>query len=97
MVNDSIPSKYAKLEESFDGFINRSPIRFEYEKSPFHTIVYDGTGTGKTYFVRQYLKLHKAQDQDQIEDNKNKIIICKHDREFNTLSLILDLIHVTKI
>ena len=54
---DSIPSKYTKLEESFGGFMNRSQVRFEYEKSPLHTIVYGGTGTGKTYFIRQYLKL----------------------------------------
>ena len=61
---DSIPSKYAKLEESFGGFMNRNLVRFEYEKSPFHTIVYGGTGTGKTYFVRQYLKLYSVQNQD---------------------------------
>ena len=53
MIYNSIPSKYAKLEERFDGFIKRSLIRFEYEKSPLHTIVYGGTGTGKTNFVRQ--------------------------------------------
>ena len=53
---DSIPSKYTKLEESFGGFMNRSLVRFEYEKSPLHTIVHGGTGTGKIYFIRQYLK-----------------------------------------
>ena len=58
IINDSIPSKYLKLEESFGGFMNRSLIRFEYERSPLHTIVYGGTGTGKTYFIRQYLKLY---------------------------------------
>ena len=31
MVYDSIPSKYAKLEESFGGFIKKSLVRFEYE------------------------------------------------------------------
>ena len=30
--------------------MNRNLVRFEYEKSPLHTIVYGGTGTGKTYF-----------------------------------------------
>ena len=45
---NSIPSKYTKLEGSFGGFMNRSLVRFEYEKSPLHTIVYGGTGTGKT-------------------------------------------------
>ena len=48
-----MPSKYTKLEESFGGFMNRSLVSFEYEKSPLHTVVYGGTGRGKTYFVRQ--------------------------------------------
>ena len=47
-----IPSKYTKLEESFGGFMNRSLVRFEYEKSSLHTIVFGGTGTGNTYFNR---------------------------------------------
>ena len=51
IIYDSIPSKYTKLEESFGGFMNRSLVRFEYEKSPLHAIVYGGTGTGKTYFL----------------------------------------------
>ena len=50
IIHDSIPSKYTKLEESFVGFMNRSLVRFEYERSPLHTIVYGGTGRGKTYF-----------------------------------------------
>ena len=45
---DSLPSKYTKLEESLGGFMNRSLVRFEYEKSPLHSIVYGGTGTSKT-------------------------------------------------
>ena len=45
--------------------MNRSLVRFEYEKSPLHTIVYGGTGTGKKYFIRQYLKLYSVQSQDQ--------------------------------
>ena len=48
--------------------MNRSLVRFEYEKSPLHTIVYGGTGTGKTYFIRQYLKLYSIQNQDQDQD-----------------------------
>ena len=80
IIYDSRPSKYTKLEESFGGFMNRSLVRFEYEKSPLHTTVYAGTGTGKTYFIRQYLKLyldhdqvqdqiqHQVQDQDQVQD-----------------------------
>ena len=44
--------------------MNRSLVRFEYERSPLHTIVYGGTGTGKTYFIRQYLKLYLVQNQD---------------------------------
>ena len=66
IIYDSRPSKYTILEESFGGFMNRSLVRFEYEKSPLHTIVYGGTGTGKTYFIRQYLKLYL--DQDQVQD-----------------------------
>ena len=61
----SIPSKCTKLEESFGGFMNRNLVRFEYEKSPLYTIVYGGTGTWKTYFIRQYLKLYSDQDQDE--------------------------------
>ena len=47
IIHDSIPSRYTKLEEGFGGFMNRSLVRFEYEKSPLNTIVYGGTGTGK--------------------------------------------------
>ena len=68
IIHDSRPSKYTKLEESFGGFMNRILVRFEYEKSPLHTIVYGGTGTGKTYFIRQYLKLYSVQNQDQDQD-----------------------------
>ena len=60
IIYDSRPSKYTKLEESFGGFMNRSLARFEYEKSLLHTTVYGGTGTGKTYFIRQYLKLYSV-------------------------------------
>ena len=38
--------------------MNRRLVRFEFEKSPLQTIVYGATGTGKTYFVRQFLKLY---------------------------------------
>ena len=40
IVYDSIASKYTKLEESFCGFIERCLVRFEYQKSPLHNIVY---------------------------------------------------------
>ena len=54
--------------------MNRSLVRFEYEKSPLHTIVYGGTGTGKTYFIRQYLKLYLDHGQVQDENqNQNQI------------------------
>ena len=87
----SIPSKYTKLEEGFGGFKNRSLIRFEQEKSPLPTIVYGGTGTGKTYFIRQYLKLYLDQNQNQNEGQnqnqdqdqaKSMIIVCKDDRDW---------------
>ena len=45
--------------------MNRNLVRFEYEKSPLNTIVYGGTGTGKTYFIRQYLKLYSVEDQNE--------------------------------
>ena len=85
VIYDSIPSKYTKQEESFGGFMNRSLVRFEYEKSPLHTIVYGGTGTGKTYFIRQYLKLYLDLDQDQNRDQnqaKNIVIVRKDDRDW---------------
>ena len=91
IIYDSIPSKHTKLEESFGGFMNRSLVRFEYEKSPLHTIVYGGTGTGKTYFIRQYLKLYSVQNQNR-DQNQNKdqnqeqakkiVIVCKDDRDW---------------
>ena len=77
IVYHSVPSKYTQLEESFGGFINRSLVRFEYEKSPLYIIIYVVTGTGKTYFVRQYLKLYLDQDRRSI------IILCKDERDLN--------------
>ena len=74
--------------------MNRSLVRFEYEKSPLHTIVYGGTGTVKTYFIRQYLKLYSVQNQAKII-----VIVCKDDRdwmdpELSLISFILGLINV---
>ena len=77
--------------------MNRSLVRFEYEKSQLHIIVYGGTGTGKTYFIRQYLKLYSVQnhnqnqnqnqDQDQNQNQnqeqaKKIVIMCKDDRDW---------------
>ena len=72
-----MPSKYTKLEEGVDVFMNRSMVRFELEKSPLHTIVYGGTGTGMTYFVRQYLKLYQQspftdQEQEQKQEQEQE-------------------------
>ena len=50
MIYDSIPSKYTKLE-AIGGFMNKILVRFEYEKSALHNIVYGGTVTGKTYLI----------------------------------------------
>ena len=72
IIYDSIPSKYAKLEEKFGGIMIRSLVRFEYEKSPLHTIVYGGTGTGKKYFIRQYLKLYRSGYTDQNQNQNAK-------------------------
>ena len=70
LVYSDLPSKYTKLEENFGGFMNRSLVRFEFEKS-LHTIVYGATGTGKTYFVKHYLKLYL--DEEQYQDNNDMI------------------------
>ena len=35
IIYDLIPSKYTKLEESFGGFMNRSLVRFEYERNHY--------------------------------------------------------------
>ena len=72
VIYNSIPSKYTKLEEKFGGFMNRSLVRFEYEKSPLHTIVYGGTGTGETYFTRQYLKLYLDPRSGYTDQNQNQ-------------------------
>ena len=85
IIYDSIPSKYTKLEESFGGFMNRSLVRFEYENSRLHTIVYGGTGTGRTCLIRQYLKLYldprsgytdqnQNQNQDQGQDQGSNLV-----------------------
>ena len=85
IIYDSIPSKHTKLEESFGGFMNRSLLRFEYEKSPLHTIVYGGTGTGKTYFIEQYLKLYLDHDQvqDQVQDQDQDLRSSLTDQDQN--------------
>ena len=94
LIYDSIPSKYTKLEESFGGFMNSSLVRFEYKKLPLHTIAYGGTGTGKTYFFRPYLKLYldprsgytdQNQDQNQNQNQQQAESIntvCKVDRDW---------------
>ena len=46
--------------------MNRSLVKFEYEKSPLLTIVYGGTGTGKTFFIRQYLKFYLDPRTDSV-------------------------------
>ena len=72
--------------------MNRSLVRFEYEKSPSHTIVYGGTGTDKTYFIRHCLKLYldprsaytdqnQKQHQNQ-QQAKNIFLVCKDDRDW---------------
>ena len=59
IMHDSMPSKNTKLDENFGGFIHRRALRFELENSSLHTIIiYGATGTGKTYFLRQYLDLY---------------------------------------
>ena len=83
IIYHSIPSK-KKLDESFAGFINKSLLRFKYETSSLHTIVYGGSGTGKTYFVKENLKLNLDQDldQDQDQDRRSIVIVCKDEGEW---------------
>ena len=63
--------------------LERSLIRFEYKKSPLHSIFYGGTGTGKIYFDRQSLKLYEQQtlteglSRTQIEKIKLKLTKTK--------------------
>ena len=48
-------------------------------------MVYGGSGTGKTYFIRQYLKLYSVQDQDENQNRnhtKKIVIMCKGDRDW---------------
>ena len=82
IIYDSIPSKYTKLDKRFAGFMNRSLVRFEYEKSPLHTIVCGGTGTGKTYFIIKYLKLYLDPRSCYTDQAKNIIIVFKDDRDW---------------
>ena len=66
--------------------MNRSLVRLEYENLPLHTIVYGGTGTGKTYFIRQYLKLYldpnqiQNQDQNQNQDQDQGSNLVNHEK-----------------
>ena len=65
--------------------MNRSLFRFEYEKSPLHTIVYGGTGTDKTYIIRQYLKLYLDPrsgytDQKQNQDQDLRSSLVNHEQ-----------------
>ena len=82
-----------KLEEKFGGFLYRTLVVFEFEKSPLHSNVYGATGTGKTYFVRQYLKLYlvgdqnqnqnQDQNQNQNQEQKQIIVVCKDEKDWN--------------
>ena len=59
--------------------MNKSLVRFEFEKSPLHTLVFGASNTGKTYFVKQYLNLYR---EDEDEHKKKIIIVCKDEREW---------------
>ena len=50
IIYDSVPSKCDALEKIFKGHEDEKLKQFENEKSPLHTIVYGGTGTGKNIF-----------------------------------------------
>ena len=77
LVYSDLQSKFTKLEENFSGFMNGSLVRFDFEKSPLHTIVYGATGTGKTFFIKQYSKLYQNgeawSETHQEQDNKDTV------------------------
>ena len=58
-------SKYTKLEECFEVFMNEILVKFEFEKSPLHTIVYGASNTGKIHFVKPYLNLYREDKEEQ--------------------------------
>ena len=93
IIYDELPSKYTKLEESFEGFMGKSLFRFEFEKSPLHNNYYGATGTGKTYFVRHYLKLYLDQEGPSAlvferasglpqQKQKQIVIICRDEKDW---------------
>ena len=49
IIYDSAPTKYDALKKRFGGYEEKVLKEFEYEKYPLPTIVYGGTGTGKTF------------------------------------------------
>ena len=79
LIYDALPSKHNKIEESFEGFMNKSLARLEFEMSPLHTIVYGASNTGKTYFVKNYLILCQ---KDEEEHKKKMIVVCKDEKEW---------------
>ena len=59
--------------------MNKSSVRFEFEKSPLHTIVYGASKTSWTYFVKHYFNLYR---EDENELKKQLFIVCKDEREW---------------
>ena len=79
LIYDDLPGKYTNLEESFEGFMNKSLVRFESEKSQLHTIFYGVSKTGKTNFIKQYLNLYS---QDEEGHKKKIIVVCEDEKEW---------------
>ena len=59
--------------------MKKSLVRFEFERSPLHTIVYGASNTGKTYFVKQYLNLYQ---QDEEKHKKKITVLSKDEKEW---------------
>ena len=55
-------------------------MRFDYEKTSLHTIVFGASVTGRTYFVRQFLKLYENYE-DYMKTIKI-IILCRDKRDW---------------
>ena len=71
-IYDSVPSKYYAVKK-IKGYDEKALKEFEYQKFSLH-IVHCGSGTGKTYFVEQYLEIYKEEERPIIvvcQDNSN--------------------------
>ena len=86
-----------QYKKMFKGYEEKKLKEFEYETFPLHTIVYGGTSTGKTYFVKHYLELYKEEKRPIIvvwEDKSEWVgytmAAIKNIEDFNYTKFVLD-------